>query len=314
LTARTCCLMVLNYNGQKHLNDCLHSVLNAVKCFGAPCPVIVVDNRSTENDVFYIRSHFPQVEVKVAERNDFLFSLNKMVAQCSEDIVIILNNDMRFEPSFIGPLLSHFEDFDVFAVMAKVMNWEGTYVSSGKRVGYFRNFWFYKYLEHEKQEACFTLDAGGGCSAYHRERFVELGGFDPLYRPAYWEDTDLSYRAWQKGWKVIYEPASVMYHRIGGTLNELYGRSKMTRLISKNGVLFTIRNCGGFFFLLGFLFLLPLRFFRSYWSGNKPLAYGILDAIPKIPLAFKKKWASIHLRRVSDKIFLERIRNGRGIF
>jgi GT2 family glycosyltransferase len=32
--------------------------------------------------------------------------------------------------------------------------------------------------------------------------------FDPLFRPGYYEDLDLSYRAWARGWTVIYEPAS----------------------------------------------------------------------------------------------------------
>lgn len=137
---------------------------------------------------------------------------------------------------------------------------------------------------------------------------MELGGFDPLYRPAYWEDTDLSYRAWKRGWKVIYEPRSVMYHKIAATLDELYGRPRMTRLIARNGVLFTVKNCGGGLFLLGYLLLLPWRVLKNYATGNRPLAYGIMDALPRVPLALKKRMEALGEGRVAEEVFLKRIK------
>ena len=205
----TVCLLILNYNGQEHLKDCLPSALLAAKNLSSPCAVVVVDNQSTEDDVEHIRKNFPQVEIISAKTNDYLFSFNEALDGRPEDIVFLLNNDMRFDPDFLSPMLGHFTDQAVFAVSAKTMDWEGSEVLTARRTGYFKNFWFYKEWEQTKQSS-YSLEFCGGACAIRRQAFLSLGGFDRLYFPGYCEDTDISYRAWKKGWKVIYEPKSVI--------------------------------------------------------------------------------------------------------
>ena len=65
---------------------------------------------------------------------------------------------------------------------------------------------------------------GGGSCAFDREKFLELGGFDPLLAPFYLEDTDLGYMAWKRGWKVLYQPRSVVYHEHRGTIGKRFRR------------------------------------------------------------------------------------------
>ncbi len=55
---------------------------------------------------------------------------------------------------------------------------------------------------------------GGGSCAFDRKKFLELGGFDELLAPFYMEDTDLGYLAWKRGWKNLYQPASVVFTNI----------------------------------------------------------------------------------------------------
>lgn len=284
----------------------------AAAALGRPCPVIVVDNRSTEDDVTYIKNNFPTVEVVIAKANDYLFSLNDAVAERSEDIVVILNNDMHFDPNFVAAMLPHYQDPQVFAVTAKVYDWEGERLTTGQRIAETRNFWFYKQWNMKLGRPCFTLDAGGGCASFRRSMFLELGGFDPLYRPAYWEDTDLSYRAWRRGWKVIYEPASIMYHRIGATLDETEGgRPAVTRLIRRNEVLFALRNVGYWSFVLGFLALLPVRMVRNALNGNHALWQGALQAVPRIPAALWLRWRDRKGTTRNDNEFLLEIQQDR---
>ena len=308
----SCCIMILNYNGKKHLQDCLTSALKAAAAINRPCPVIVVDNRSTEDDVTYINENFPTVEVVIAKENDYLFSLNDAVAERSEDIVVILNNDMRFDEQFVASMLPHFRVSDVFAVTAKVYDWEGKRLTTGQRTANIHHFWFYKKWRMNIVQPCLTLDAGGGCAAFRRSMFMELDGFDPLYRPAYWEDTDLSYRAWRRGWKVIYEPASIMYHRVGATLDETEGgRPAVTRIIRRNEILFILRNVGGWLFLTGFLALLPVRMVRNALSGNHFLWQGALQAIPRIPAALWRRWGDRKwVSRSDDEFLLEIMHDG----
>lgn len=303
----TCCVLVLTYNGRQHLESCLPSLVGAAGNVRGGCPVVVVDNRSTDGSVEWLHQNYPQVEVQIADRNDYLFSLNQVVASRAEDIVVILNNDMHFDEDFISALLPHFSSADVFAVSARVLDWDGTRVTTGQRLGEKRRLWFYKSWNFEAGRSCLTLDAGGGCAAFRRDMYVALGGFDPLYRPAYWEDTDLSYRAWRQGWKVVYEPSSVIYHRVSATLDETQGgRPAVTRLIRRNEVIFALRNVGGWGFVVGYLALLPVRMIRNAMMSNHAFWKGALRALPRIPAALARRAADRDRR--SDDEFLDEIR------
>jgi GT2 family glycosyltransferase len=307
----TCCVLVLTYNGRQHLESCLPSLVVAAGNVRGGCPVVAVDNRSTDGTIEWLHEHYPQIEVQIAERNDYLFSLNQVVASRAEDIVVILNNDMHFDEDFLSALLPHFGSADVFAVSARVLDWDGTRVTTGQRLGEKRRLWFYKSWNFEAGSSCLTLDAGGGCAAFRRDMYVALGGFDPLYRPAYWEDTDLSYRAWRRGWKVVYEPSSVIYHRVSATLDQTQGgRPTVTRLIRRNEVIFALRNVGGWGFAVGYLALLPVRMIRNAMMSNHAFWKGALRALPLIPAALARRAADCRQR--SDDEFLGEIRQCTG--
>ena len=283
--------MVLNYNGRQHLDDCFSALLVAASRSRYPCRVVCVDNRSTEPDVAYLRERYPQVEIIIAAENDFLFSLNPIVAQQSEDVVIILNNDMRFDPDFIDPLLAHFDDPTLFAAASQLMSWEGESRQNAARRGWVRNAWFYKEWIGDGEQPTASIDAPGGASAYHRQRFVELGGFDPLFRPGYYEDFDLSYRAWVRGWGTVFEPRSIIYHKEGVSMDGAFGRDRITRVHFRNHVLFTVKNIGGWGFLLAFLALLPVRTLRPALHGDFLPMRAILSALRRMPGALRGRRA-----------------------
>ena len=103
------CVLVLNYNGREHLEECLGSAV-AAAAEGVGCRVVLVDNRSTDDSVAFTRERFPMVEIVIAPINDFLFTLNGVVRARTEEIVVIVNNDMRFDRQFVAALLPHFDD------------------------------------------------------------------------------------------------------------------------------------------------------------------------------------------------------------
>ena len=70
-----------------------------------------------------------------------------------------------------------------------------------------------------------------------REKFLEIGGFEPLLSPFYWEDVELSYRAWKRGYTVLYEPQAVTRHRISSTIGKLK-RSKVKRIEQRNRLIY----------------------------------------------------------------------------
>ena len=285
------CLLVLNYDGIAHLQACLSSALAAAARFGGTCPVVLVDNRSADDSVAFARQHFPSVEVVISPRNDFLFSLNDVIRERREDVVIVVNNDMRFDEDFVGPLVSHFSDPNVFGVGAAILSWDGSANTVGPRCARLHRWWFHKWWRYDRQQPSLTLEACGGAAAYRRRMFLELEGFDPLYRPGYYEDLDLAYRAWARGWKIIYDPRSRAYHKESVSILARYGDAGKARLLYRNHLLFTVKNVGGPGFLIGFLLLLPYRVLGPLLHGYRVPVAGFFRAVPRFPLALRRRFS-----------------------
>ena len=232
---KSVCLAILNYNGKKHLEHLLPTLCAAAEKFPDQCAVVVLDNQSSDDDVAWIEREFPSVEVIVAPKNDFLFSYNWLAQKRTEDILVLLNNDLKVDRDFIAPLIKDFESSDVFSVSAQSYDWTGNEVMSGPARLKFNNGFYSWKFDTEYQKRCHTLFTSGGFMAVDRNKFVELDGFNRLFYPAYCEDLDICFRAWRRGWRCIYEPDSHVWHRhqaswsnhSKGTLNSLELRNSL---------------------------------------------------------------------------------------
>jgi GT2 family glycosyltransferase len=191
----------------------LPTACSATNKFSGSCSILVLDNSSTEPDVEWVKREFPSVQVLVAPENDFLFSYNWLLPQLQDDVVVLLNNDLRVDEQFLEPLLRHFQSSDMFAVSASSYDWDGRERTIGPARLTFRNGFYGWSYDCQRQELCHTLFTSGGFMAVDRRKFLELGGFNRLFFPAYCEDLDLCFRAWRRGWRSIYEPTSVVWHR-----------------------------------------------------------------------------------------------------
>jgi len=258
-------LSILNYNGRHHLESLLPTALNAVRQYGPDARVMGLDNRSTDPDAEWITKNFPEVEVVISPVNDFLFSYNWYVHQISEEIVIFLNNDLRLDPGFISPLISHFISPDVFAVSAASWDWDWKVKTSGPSRLRFQNGFYNWSYDTSRQELCHTLFTSGGFMAVDRGKFIELGGFNSLYHPAYCEDLDLCFRAWRKGWRSIYDPSSIVWHREHASWTSS-GHAKTDMLSLRSSLLFQWSS-------------LPSNRNRliRYWSICRLIAGGIIN-------------------------------------
>ncbi len=306
----SCCLMILNYNGQKLLADCLPSALEAASALGRPCPVVVVDNRSTEGDVAYLEENFPEVEVFVAQKNDYLFSLNDAVADRSEDIVVILNNDVVLDRGFIAPLLKHFARPEIFAASAKIFHADQGEVITARSFLVRRDGWYTFSRTFDDAAPCYSFYAAGGAAAFRRSMYMELEGFDTLFRPGYSEEVDLSYRAWRRGWKVVYEPGSRVEHLRSASFSKAFSKSKLRRIVYRNRILFNVKDCGSMGFVLRFLLRLPFSILRGLATGDRVLALGALESLPRLPLALLRRFRGRSLYRVSEQALIDEIQHG----
>lgn len=239
-------IVIPNWNGRDLLEKYLGSVVEAAS--GHPDnEVIVVDNGSTDGSADFVRSAFPSVKLVPLPTNlGFGGGSNRGFREASNDIVVLLNSDMRVAPDFLAPLLEGFRDPDVFAVSCQIFFSDPNKVR--EETGLTQGWWQDGGLKvRHRADAeigdlfpCFY--GGGGSCAFDRARFLELGGFDALLEPFYLEDTDLGYQAWKCGWKVLYQPRSVVYHEHRGTIGKRFREDQIQAVLKKNYLLFSWKN------------------------------------------------------------------------
>lgn len=303
--------MILNYNGENVLKECLPSILEASRNSKSACRVTVIDNVSQDRSLQVLARDFPDVDVYRAKENRVLCTFNEYLKHMTEPIALLMNNDIRVDAGFVDPLMEPFEkDPELFMVTPRCLSFDGSRYEGGRcrsRIK-FGLFWsasvFPGYAAHI-QSPGFTMAAGFG--AFDRKKFLELGGYDDLYLPGRLEDNDLCFRAWQRGWKCLYEPRSVVYHQGATSFNERFGSKSTLILGHRNSFLFFWKNVTDLgYWLEHFIFLLPRLLWASL-TGKTELTIGFFKALPLLSQALERR---ARLKRDSSV----RRRNDRQIF
>lgn len=204
-------LMPLNYNGLDLLKQALPKLEQAAGKSIHRVAIVVVDNASSDESQNWVRQNHPEVEFLALKENKMLSSYNEAIQQCESPYVMILNNDVLVSEDVIDPLVERLQTVDdSFGVSPKITADQVDEVWQDRLGGRF----FHGHLAPLKldRQPGGTLYCHGAAMMVHRERYLELGGFDPLF--FYGEDNDLSYRAWRAGWSCLFEP-SVSVHHLG---------------------------------------------------------------------------------------------------
>ena len=306
-------IVIPNWNGRDLLEKYLPSVVAAAERVPGS-EVIVVDNGSTDGSAEFIRDRFPQVRVVALEKNlGFGGGSNAGFRAALHDVVVLLNSDMRVEADFLQPLLDGFTDERVFSVSCQIFFSDPNKVREETGL---TEFWWERgslrvrhRTEPDIREPYPCAYGGGGSCAFDRRKFLELGGFDELLAPFYLEDTDLGYMAWKRGWKNLYQPASVVFHEHRGTIGRRFSEAYIQGVLKKNFLLFAWKNvhdsrrvAANFFFSWGSALL-------SWLVGDSPERSslgGIARATLQLPGAMASRWRARGLATVSDAEALRR--------
>ncbi len=180
------------YNNPDSLRRCLQSVAKYVP----EVKVVVVDDSGNGTIARALQSEFPAVIWITHERNQgFGRAATAAVFKCPTDIVILLNDDVEMLNDPCPALQTAFADPQLFAATFRSQTAAGELREGAKRLAW--PFGVPRILhnpcdQRTERGSHFPSDyAVGGHAAYHRQRFLDLGGFDPLFDPFYWEDVDL---------------------------------------------------------------------------------------------------------------------------
>lgn len=275
-------VIILNYNGAELLKRNIPSFLEAAGVSKHPCRVGVLDNQSRDGSIDLLKGSFPQVPVYESPENRVLCSYNWLAPQLHEEVLIFMNNDMRVDRKFLEKLLDPFEcDSSVFMVTPRCVSPEGVYeggkTAAAVRFGVFWASSLFPGHEASMDKPGFTFQ--GGFGAFDRKKFIELGGYDELYLPGRLEDSDICYRAYQRGWVCVYEPSSVVYHEGGVSFNRVFGPKKTRVMNWRNTFLFMWKNLNDRTNFLWTPLWLPVRCLGSALKGRFEFVLGFWQAL-----------------------------------
>ena len=301
-------LIITNWNGSNLLRECMPTVLEAVRFDRHHCyEVMVIDDCSTDNSLEILADEFPEVRTEQTPQNlGFQEANNYAVKLAESKIVMPMNNDIKLDPKALHYLAQHFDNKDIFAVSGKIFAFDQTTFLYGNRGGYFQKGHFHLY-EKPPEDDSQTLFACGGAFMVNRQKYLDLGGFDSMYHPLYYEEIDLSYRALKRGWRVHYEPQSIAYHKVQATITRQEKLRRISLISARNNYLFVWKNILDRSMTLTFLFYIPLFLLRDLFRLKSRFWIAFYMALKRLPRALKGRSIEQSDVLYSDREILSRI-------
>jgi GT2 family glycosyltransferase len=283
-----------NYNGEGLIAETLDHVLDAASVYAGPTEILVVDDGSTDGSAALIEQSYPRVRlVRHRVNRGFADAVSTGIQAAENDVLVLLNSDVRVRPQFFQPLVDELHGVGVFSVSPLVLDEQGRpqFVSWSRyqlRAGKLRNMpWDLDEAcrERAKGLALPALYASGGSVAMRRSGFRELGGFLDVYRPFYWEDVDLGMRGWLRGWETRFAPESQVVHAEQGTIGRLFPPGDVRAVRIRNRLTFLC------------LYSDPARFRSRYLPWNlgraaSALMRGDLPTVRGVVL-FGRRWRTL---------------------
>ena len=308
-------IIIPSYNGRELLARYLDSIVREVAATGEGYEIIVVDDGGSDDTADFLREQYPEVILLALTHNGgFQRTCNWGARVAKGEIVIFLNNDMAVQPGFLAPLLRHFADPQVFAVSARSLIPVGDNARGNESLtamSWARGEWRVTYpaLDDPTLPADQVMSiayAFGGAVAVDRQKFLAIGGFDELYAPWTVEDVDLSYRAWKRGWRILYEPASVVYHQHSATISAHKGKYRR-QIMARNYLLFTWKNVTSRRLLAEHLLWLPWWQLWHLCHGRRAYVLGLLRALLRLRQALRARQQKQQDQRHDDHFVLTQI-------
>ncbi len=267
--------------------------------------VLVVDDASSDGTAEYVREHYSQVQVVRLERNrGFAGAVKAGIAASSTPLFALINTDVQVRPGFLRAVLPHFDEADTFAVCSRIELPGGSGMETGNVAASFSGI--IEPYHVAPAEAGPILYAGGASSVFHRARYEALGGIETIYRPLYWEDIELGYRAWRRGWRSVFEPEASVFHKRRAWMGKRFGDAYANETFLKNALVFTWKNVRDRGLLLQHFAYVWARLVREVMSGEGMMCRALLRALPMLGWVSMKRWAAHSRGDLGDREILER--------
>lgn len=281
-------IVIPNWNGERQLKKNLPLLFNVLAKFDGKSEIIIIDDKSEDGSREYLKKIRNPKNLRFIFNNEnlgFGKSVNRGVRAARYNIVFLLNTDVEVKTGCFKHLLPHFEKKDVFAVGANA-DW---LVGRGQFINGYLDISSPKKIKKTCQEAQPSFWVSGGHSAFRKSLWEKLGGLDPLYAPFYFEETDLCYRAWKRGWQVLWEPkAPVLHKHEESVIRQNFLPRYISSIAQRNQLIFVWKNITD----------------KNMFAEHKKALIKRLAQKPsylKVLLAAAKKWPEIRRKRAIEE-------------
>ncbi len=242
-------LIVINYNGRKHLGEYFRSVFKQTLI---PDEILMIDNASTDDSIEYVRRYFPQVNIIANKHNSGTAAGSNIAFKYTKgDYVVFQSNDIRLDKNCFKTLVATLAKNPKIGIATSILINYHHFAKTGENLidnaggeadvfGFGTQKYPGKKLESiPKQEEVFF--SYGGSFIIRRKIYEKVGGFDQRYFTLN-DDIDLSWRVRMLGYRVVYNRESIVYHKVSATLGPLFNRSIKRYWSERNSLRTIIKN------------------------------------------------------------------------
>jgi len=255
-------VVVLNWNGK----DWLAKFLPALVKNSTDATIFVADNASADDSIEFVKNNFPSVRIIInTENGGYAKGYNDALKQIDAEYFILINSDIEVTENWLNPIINLMDaDSNIAACQPKLLDYnnKNMFEYAGASGGFIDNLGYpfcrgrvFDSIEQDKgqyNDAREVFWATGACFFLRATCFNEINGLDEDFF-AHQEEIDLCWRLKNKGYKIMVQPKSVVYHVGGGTLNA--GSPFKTHLNFRNNLKMLFKNLP-----LPYLFLvIPIR-------------------------------------------------------
>ncbi len=242
-------VIVLNYNGEKFIKNCLDS-LKEINYDKNSHEIIVVDNASKDKSPEIIKSYVPWIKfVETGKNLGYAGGNNAGVDVAKGEYVVFLNPDTVVDREWLNELVKAIEsDGELGACSSKVL-----YHDNSGKINTIGGFWSVLGVSGSVGEgkdgetvsdAVYTFYPTGSSMIMKKKIYIDVGKFDNDYF-LYCEDPDIGWRLWDSGYKIALAPQSKVYHLVSASLKGL-GKKAYSEMFyfynTRNGLITVVKN------------------------------------------------------------------------
>jgi GT2 family glycosyltransferase len=215
-------VIIVNWNGKHFLSDCLTAL---EKQTYPNFEVTLVDNGSTDGSVAFVRNQFPRVHIIALPENlGFSGANNRAITHAlgsGAKYIALLNNDTKVDERWLEHMVRVMaSEMEVGIFASKMLRMDTPHIldSTGHifRKGRISERGHGEVDAHQYDDQLSIVGACAGACLYRKEMLEEIGLLDESFG-SYYEDAELSWRAFNRGWRARFVPESIVLHYRGGT-------------------------------------------------------------------------------------------------